>query len=393
MAEYSTAQMEESLAEEEIVPAAAPRPWRRAGMVAAALGTVGAVFGMTRPQQLTTLQKMKRVAHVGHSFMQAVVKRALDDEDDGITVDVTDIFAPAGMDEFPGVSAQFYLRPAEDEDAETEFRVTFVSKEGAGEDLQTQLQKVIDSAKDHCLNPPEEGPSRRLQEEGDCDMFDQIKLEDGEEDGLVDLVLTPPADMLGEEEDKLEEGMAAKPTLELKVQTGRTVDEMVEAMHGCPWTLPGGLSITANTKLATALLNVVDDMSEQVLDPHESSAVKQAMQAKKVFEAFSSFSLQSETRYNPEKFEAAICDNKESKQQKQQIEFIKGALPYLLVPMLGEETVKAAAGLGEFADHVKSIRFSGSLPANYEIYAEFDNFAILPVVSELLQLPEPEDSE
>merc|ERR1711948_165098 len=103
--------------------------------------------------------------------------------------------------------------------------------------------------------------------------------------------------------------------------------------------------------------------------------------------AFSSFSTHSVLRYNKQKLEAAVCDAKESQQHKEMIEQMKAALPHMLAPVIGEETVKALAGLKDHASHLHSIRFAGGLPADYEVYMEFDNFHLTPVIAEFLQVP------
>merc|ERR1712113_638771 len=85
-------------------------------------------------------------------------------------------------------------------------------------------------------------------------------------------------------------------------------------------------------------------------------------------------------------------DAEESEDHKQQVEYFKAMLPHLLVPKVGEETVRAAAGLTEYADHLHSIQYAGILPKDYEIYMEFENFHLTPVIAEFLQMPEsPEE--
>lgn len=392
MAGYSTAPMEEGLAEKEVVPQAAAKSWRRFGMVAAALGSAGAIFGMTRPKSLTTLQKMQQVAHVGHSFMQAVVTRALQDGDEGISVDMGMIFAPTDLETFEGVSAEVYLRPAED-NADPHASVTFQAKEEQGKALADQFQKILDEAKEHMKTENED--NEHLDEMlAPFDMFDISQ--DDEDSDKVRITFTPPEQPnFGDDQELLEEGMAAKPTLTLMVHTGRTFQEMVDNIHGCMATLEGGINITASTKLAMALLGVMNDMGDQGLHevgypPHAADHMKEEMMA---LEALSSISSKSDIRYDTAKLEEAVCDAEESERQKEQIEQFKAMAPHMLVPMIGEQTVRAAAGLSEYADHLHSFRLAGALPHDYEIYMEFENFHLTPVIAELLQLPEEESPE
>merc|ERR1712113_299353 len=148
-------------------------------------------------------------------------------------------------------------------------------------------------------------------------------------------------------------------------------------------TLPGGLNITASTTLAKALMDVIKHQAAMATPPG-----RQTMMMEKGFafwEAFSTISSHSEIRYDTEKLEAAVCDEEESEEHKQQVEYMKAVMPHMLVGMVGEETVRTAAGLKDYADHVHSIRFVGGLPGDYEIYAEFKNFHLTPVISEFLQ--------
>jgi len=393
MAGYSSAQLEESLAEDEVVPQAAPKSWRRFGLVVAALGTAGAIVGMTRPKSLTSLQKMQQVAHVGHSFMQAVVARALQEGDGGISVHAGMIFAPVGLEEFPGVSAEVYLRPAEEEAAEAHVSVTFQAKVDEGEALKEQFQSILDGAKKKMAD----GPHAEM-----APMLDSFEV--ANDIDKVHIIFTPPPpppptteeadEMWGlrKAEQELEKGMAHKPTLRLAVHTQRDFQEMVDNIHTCAPTVPGGVNITAHTKLAKALIDAMSDVGDEVDammngGRHHSGPPGAAKRDAMVMQAFSSFSSHSDIRYNTEKLAAAVCDAEESQRNKDNIEMMKGVLPHMLIPMIGEETVKSLAGLKDHASHLHSIRFAGIFPDNYEIYVEFVNFHLTPIISEFLQLP------
>merc|ERR1711972_1021084 len=219
------------------------------------------------------------------------------------------------------------------------------------------------------------------------DMFDIAT--DGDDSDKVRITVSPPGppeDMMPEEDqEKLEEGMAAKPTLKISVYTGRDFQQMVDNIHGCFATLAGGLNITASTTLAKALMDVINDQA--VMDPSVSGPQAEMIaQGMMTFQAFSSFSSHSDIRYKTEKLEAAVCDEEESEEHKQQVEMMKVMLPHQLAPLVGEETVRTAAGLKDYTAHLHSIRFAGELPGDYEIYMEFGNFHLTPVISEFLQL-------
>lgn len=383
MAAYSIAQMEESLTEEVVVPQAAAKPWKRFGLVAAVLGCVGGVVAMTRPQELTPMQQMQQMAHTGHAFMQAVALRALADNGHSTSVDLGMTFAPEG-EEPNAMSMKAYLQPAKEEGKKSAaVIVTFKAKEGSGEDLKTQFEKALTAAKEHV------GSAEGGGEEAAA-VFDLVAVSN--EEDKVHLRITPPGPLpeVPEEDKKtLEEGMQAKPTLELELSTGRDFQQMVDNIHGCEATLPGGIKISATTKLATAIVSTVEDMGAQLGARQHGREIHQAKMMLKEAEAvaaFSSFSSQSTVRYNPEKLEAAACPQSEEEKEhkKKQIEFMKGMMPHLLGHNLGAGTVKELAGLSEHADSLHSIRVVGALPDGYELHAEFKDVKLTPVITELL---------
>merc|ERR1712087_552931 len=326
------------------------------------------------------------MAHVGHSFMQAVVTRALQDDDEGIAVDMGLTFAPVGLEDWKGVSAHAYLRPAEEKGADPHVRVTFQAKDDEGETLKEEFQKILDGVKENMEGFPEDIT---------------IEISTDEDDGdKVRITISPPSEADGpgmipeEDETLLEEGIAAKPTFEMEIHTARTFQEIVDNLHGCPATLDGGRKMTASTKLAKAFLDAMADIGEQGLrgmipNRRQRREAREYMTRMRALgDAFASFSSHSDTRYDTEKLNAAVCDEEESEQQREVIEQVKGALPHMLPQMIGEETVKTAAGLKDYADPLHSIRFAGGLPEDYEVYIEFDNFHLTPVISELLQFDE-----
>jgi len=272
------------------------------------------------------------------------------------------------------------LRPVEDPDSKG-LTLTFQAQEGKGQALADQLQTILDGAKEGC------------DEKHGCpkEMLEQVHINSDEETGKVSIKLDASMPDMGEEDEKeLEEGLKEKPTLEFNVHTGRTFDEMVNVGYRCPWTLEGGVNITANTKLANALMSVLADESAVMDGP-----------MKGVIDAFQSFSFVSdhtEIRYNTEKFEAAVADfengictgGEETDEEKEMINHMKAGLPHMLVPYIGEDAVRAAGDLKDNADHLDSILFS--VDPEYEIYMEFENFHLTPVISEFMQLPEAEEA-
>lgn len=380
MAEYSAAQMDESLAEEVLVAQSAPKPWRRFGLVAAALGTVGAVVGMTRPRVLTPVQQMHQMAHMSHSFLQAFVERALSDTET-LTVDMGLTFAEAGVE--PKVmTIEAYLRPAENTAKNPEkphITVAFNAKADQGKALKDQFQKVLDTGKEH-LNEKSDGAGAAL---------DMVSVS-SHEDKVYIRITPPPMGVSKKDEKRLTQGMEAKPTLKFSVGTGRDFEQMVANIHTCPSTLPGGFTISASTQLAEALFETLEQVAGKV-DAGHARTIAQAKEmlgrvdsrGVKPLEGISSLSSQSTVRYNKEALEAATCDKSGEGERKEQVEGAK----MMLQQMLPEGTRKAAAGLAEYADSLHFIRFTGFLPDDYELRVDFTNFKLTPVIKEFLQQP------
>jgi len=221
-----------------------------------------------------------------------------------------------------------------------------------------------------------------------AEMLDAFKVLHTDGSDKVDLqLMIPMMNAPKGDEEKLKDGMAAKPTLTFGLSLGRDFGEIVENSHGCPITLPAGFKVSATTKLAVA---VIDTLEDTVLKGMRTSSgedvmrkIKQKIAQAEALEAFSSFSSNTTVRYNTEAIEAATCDPEESKELKKQHQEIKEMAPHMLRHVLGGASVEAMAGLSEYTDSLHSIRYLG-LPSGYEFLVEFKNFKLTPVITELL---------
>jgi len=360
MAEYSTAQMDESLTE-VVVPEAAPRSWRRFGLVAAALGTVGAIFGMTKFQSLTPAQQMQQMTHAGHSFMQAVVARALQETTEDLSVHMGMAFAPKDMDGWNGLSVQAHLRPAEEEAKKPFVRVTFMAKEGQGGKLKAGFKKVVREAQNFMTG--DDGPG--LPQEAE-DGLDALKItNDGDK---VDITITDKDRVFGRPPELDMEG---EPSLELSIKTGRDFQEIVDNIGGCDSTLLGGINVSASSKLAKAIIDTVGD---------EFAGIK-----KNPLAAFNKLSSTTTIKYDEAKLEAATCDAKDLREDFRNYRQFKRTVKEQAPEVLGPKTVKAASQLKNSADYVHSLHIGGALPNGYEIYVEFKNFKLTPVIADFLK--------
>merc|ERR1712194_378811 len=125
-----------------------------------------------------------------------------------------------------------------------------------------------------------------------------------------------------------------------------------------------------STKLARALVEAIETNSPVDISPVQKKELD-------VFKALDSMSAHLTTTYTKEKLEKSVC-SKDPEATKAEMEGMKAAAPHFLKKFFGEDFVVALTGLHEFSHSVKSIRFVGMLPANYEIALEFDNFKLAP---------------
>jgi len=379
MADYSAAQMEESLAEEVVVPQAAPKPWKRIGLVAAVLGCAGAVVGLTRPQKLTQMQQMLQTAQMSHSFMQAFVERALQDgAEKSMTVDMGLTFAEAGV-EPTAMTIEAYLRPAEEpaNTPEPHVVIAFNAKADQAEALKDQIQKVLDELKEMMELPA-----------------DLVALTADEEKVYI-TITPPPMGMSEEDEEGVEQGMEAKPSFKFSLGTGRDFEQMVAHPGACPVTLPGGFKISASTQIAEALFETMEDVAAKAGNRGHVFHIRQAKKmfgmVEKPLESISSLASHSAIRYNKEALEASpACDatDGEWKMMNQKFQKFKDDVPEMVPKKISE----ALSGLAEHADSFAYIRFASFLPRDYEVHVDFTNFKITPVIKGLLQKPEPAEA-
>lgn len=361
MAEYSTAQMDESLTE-EVVPEAAPRSWRRFGLVAAALGAVGAIFGMTKLQSLTPAQQMQQMTHAGHSFMQAVVARALQETTEDLSVHMGMAFAPKDMDGWNGLSAQAHLRPAEEKAKKPFVRVTFMAKEGQGDKLKAAFKKVVREAQSFMTG--DDGPG--LPQEAE-DGLDALKITN---DGDTVQITTTDKDKVFGRQPQLD--LEGEPSLELSIRTGRDFQEIVDNIHGCDSTVLGGINVSASSKLAKAIIETVGD---EITGKKSMSRLA----------AFNKLSSTTTIEYDEAALEAATCDARDLRANFRSYREFKKMVKEQAPGVLGPKTVKAASRLKNSADYVHSLHIGGALPNDYEIYVEFENFKLTPVIADFLK--------
>jgi len=374
MAAYSTAQMEENLSEEVFVSQSAPKPWRRFGLVAAALGTVGAVVGMTRPQVLTPVQQMQQMAHMSHSFLQAFVARALQEEK-ALSVDMGLTLAEEGR-EPNAMTIDAYLRPGqEDETAKGKQELVFAFK--AKSDLGDSLKGEFDKMKDE---------GKKLLKDHAQMLEDMVKVS-SEGDIVTIRIDVPP--MGNDMQEEAAKGMGAvKPSFKFSIGTGRGFDEMVDkiAEGVCPVTLPGGVKLSVSTQLATALFETMEKAASKAkMHGHAEQIGKMKAMLGSVegpMEGISSLSSQTTVGYNKEAMEKSemCCHFPGKEEMSGPMQQVRGGLQKLVPPPIA----KIVEGLAQYSKSLHYIRFTG-LPDGYELHVDFVNFKLTPVLKKLLE--------
>merc|ERR1711957_1077328 len=131
--------------------------------------------------------------------------------------------------------------------------ITFKAQAGNAAVLKEQFEEVFTKAKEHLGEEENDGGGPPAE------MLDAFKVLHTEGSDKVDLQLTIPMNAPKGDEEKLKEGMAAKPTLTFGLSLGRDFGEIVENSHGCPTTLPAGFKVSATTKLAVAVIDTLED--------------------------------------------------------------------------------------------------------------------------------------
>lgn len=374
MAAYSTAQVDELLADEVAEIRSSPMRWRRLGLVAAALGTAGALVGIAMPRAPTPMEEMHQVVVKTHSFMQAVLERALaadGEASDDLMTEIGLTVAEKGTTP-DKMKVAAHWRPASEEHDAMQAIFSFKAKTEKGNALKKQLEKVIEAgknAKDTDIPPPV------------LDSFNQMTVSVDGDDVHIHLVPTKKElENTPTWDDKVNQDMLdAKASLKFEIGTGHDFGQMANNAAGCPYTLLGGFRASMTTKVARAMIEEAL-ANPPVPIPEEDRVVL------KVLSAMDSFDEHTTANYHKSKFEKALCQV-EPEQAKQQMKMIKRMAPHLARKHFGEDMVEALTGLAEYSDSFRSIRFVGMMPANYEIAFEFENLKLAPVFKEFFSMP------
>jgi len=365
MVEYSTAQVDDFLADEVNETRPSPMRWRRFGFAAATLATVCALVGATSPRAPTPFEEMQHTVIKTHFFIQKVVERSLMAAKSDGGPSTTIGFTLKEKDRTPNaMKMTAHLRPSTD-DVQAEVIFSFRAKPDHGSKLHDKLKVLF------AVGEVSKGAISQTKE-----LLSRLKpRQDGDD---VHIHLAPTEEELKNVPhfDDIDQGiMQSEQSFKFEMGTGHDFGEIVSNANPCPATLFGGVKVSMSTSLADALAESL--VSECPFDLCEHK--KQI----EMFEALDSLSADVTTTYTKEKLEkTANCTADKAAEAKASMEELRQTLPHYAFENFGGDFVEALTGLAEDSEGFRSIRFVGMLPASYELALEFENLKLTPVFKE-----------
>lgn len=366
MAGCESAQLVESFHEEGVEKAAVQRqragPWRRVGLAAAVVATVGAAVGTTlRSKPVTPVQRLHKMRD---SILKAFSTRALAEAAD-VTARIGFKWLEVGQEDPSAMSMEAVVETTDEKVDAMTLRLVFAAQEDKGEDLVAQFGKVISGIKDYI---------ELAQGEGAGDMVDSIvSIKADEAYGAVITVLLP----LNQEEDEAEKELASAlktpPKFTASLSTGRSIEDMFKHLEDNVAVLPGGIV----GHIDAAFYHTLMTAAAEGMDEAGMGGTVEGM-APKLMSPIASYDMKYEFSYRPESgfdelpnFKAAV--GMFSAQ-------LASGPPGILEPI---------AGLADFADGLNSIELTG-LPHNYRVLVTFKNCHITPILKNIIV---PSDGE
>jgi len=370
MAGYESAQLVESVHDEGVEHVAVQRqravPWRRVGLAAAVVGTLGAAVGtslLSKPP--TPAQQMRKMRK---SLLQAFSSRALTEAADlktriGFTFAEEDAGDPSAM------SIDATVETKDPSPDTMTMKLIFNAQEGKGELLVEKMTAVVKGVKDFF---------KEMSGQEAADMIgEMVTVSAGEEDEGI-LTFVPPAD---EDEslamDEMSEDLESPPKFTASLTTGRSFVEMYEHAEDNIAMLPQGVSGHLDATFNPALLVVANDLQmPRSLQRKSHDAFDSTMRAAKILEVFKLFEMNYVFRYRAGDDTVKAFD--ELPNLSEAVEMIAKS-----VAQIPKSILDPIKDLADVADGVKSFEITG-LPHKYGILAEFKNFHILPILKNII---------
>jgi len=377
MAAYESAQLIEHAPDGVAAPKQKAKPWRKIGLVMAAMATIAVATGaMTlRSRTSTPVERMHRL-HKG--LMRAFSKRALQEAAD-LTATFDFTWAEEGQDDPNAMGLVAEISEGTSELDHLQISTVFAAKEGKGADLAAQFQKVIDGVVQYL---------EAMQGEGAGGMVTSMVsvAQVGDEDSVVINVTPPPPPGLEDAAEEMDGALEVKPHFHAELNFGRTIQSMFENIDDNLAILPHGIKGHVTASFAHTLFKAVEDeMGGPPMGmggPPSPRGLQGGGRGPPIPDpmmlmgAMSNVNTVQEFRYRSGGKALEAFD---------QLPSLGAGVKYFASEFAkGPETILAPMhGLADLADGVKSMTVSG-LPNNFEIVMSFTNVHVTPLLKEII---------
>lgn len=331
--------------------------WSWLSVPAAALVCVG-VIGFAHLPRVTTVQRIKGI----HSKAMKIAARMLEaDQTETVSFDYSSV---ADGDAEPS-AMEYNLELVPDEtigdgdSPKPEVKITFVAKAGKRDELLRLFKNVLDGAIEHERTDSGEDAAKGMEQ--------VIDVSAGGDDEVVISVLAPDDEDKNKMEDEMQKSFElAKPTFKVTVKVGRTWSEMLAHKADSLAVVSGGVAVSAETTVASALLESLEEDVEA-----GNPAIEQA----KIALAFKSVNFQSHNVYYKDKV-AAIADVPSLGDMFSMV----GGKAHAMLPAAVRDPL---IGLDEFSAGIRSVSMLG-LPGKMKMDVKMSNVRVAPLIKELL---------
>lgn len=347
-----------------MMPVAEPKqgskPWRRIGLAAAVVGTMGAAVGVAmRPKQLSP---MERIMGISQDFMRGFAARKLTPLESVFACDATFKWVDEAETEDPSaMTIHAHLTQVAKGEAKPAPHINayFIPKEGQSDKLLETFQAVIDAGAEFMK---QKGGERQAA------MVRQVVQVEKRGDHVVLVANGPPMPPKAEEE--MEEGLGASPSFDATFSFGRDLGEIFENVDDGPLVMFNGIKGELHTSVAKKIL-------AGVMEAGKGEGIDLTLMP--ILEAFSAAAEDFTIKYRKEELAAATS---QYAMKVDALQYAAASVPESInVPL---------RKLHQFADGVEKVTLQG-LPDRWEVDLNMKNFKITPLLTHVVS-PPPEES-
>jgi len=345
-----------------MMPVAEPKqgskPWRRIGLAAAVVGTMGAAVGVAmRPKQLSP---MERIMGISQNFMRGFAARKLTPLEGVFACDATFKWVDEAETEDPSamtIHAHLAQVAKGEEKPAPHMNAYFIPKEGQSDKLLETFQAAIDEAVE--IATLDQGEHMGA-------MIRHVVQVEKRGDHVVLIGNWMPLRSKAEEE--LEEGLGASPSFDATFSFGRDLGEIYENLDDGPLVMFNGIKGELHTSVAKKILaGVMEASKEEGIDMTKTMPI---------LEAFSAAAEDFTIKYRKEELAAATSH-------------MAPRIPDF--PRLPESINVPLRKLHTLADGVEKVTLQG-LPDRWEVDLTMKNFKLTPLLTHVIA-PPPESAE